>query len=728
MRNRVLLAILAFLITAGALFSFVACGGDDHEHSYTVKSTDSKYLASPADCENAAKYYYSCTCGERGDVTFDHGDPVEHSYTVKSTDSKYLASPADCENAAEYYYSCICGEMDVETFVGGEPLGHDYIKHEARAANCIDIGWNEYNTCSRCNYSTYVELPKNNVHSTAYGECTVCGMPESTPGLEYSLNDDGNSYTVIGIGKCSEENIVIGIYNNKNVTAIGESAFMFCESLASVVIGDGVTSIEAQAFAMCQNLTNVSIGTGVTSIGDAAFCFTDILCNVYIKDLESWCNILFHDAYSNPLSNGNGANLYLNGELLTELIIPDGITSIGPRAFLYCESLTSVVIPDSATSIDEYAFYGCKNLETIEIPDSVVSIADSALRECFGLISITVSSGNTSYKSIDGNLYTYDGKILLLYATGKTDANFVIPDGVETIGYGALAFCRFANVVISDGVTTIGDYAFCCGSVTRIEIPDSVTSIGECAFSGCSILENVIIGNGVTAISESAFEACIRLESVLIGDGVKSIGSNAFAFCNSLTSVEIPDSVTTIGRYAFVHCVTLESVAIGNGVTSIGPDAFMNCKSLTGVYIKNLLSWCNISFEENIYFEEQLSNPLGNGAKLYLNGELVTELLIPDGVKSIGDYAFYGCTSLTSIEIPEGVISIGDSAFFGCTNLTSIEIPEDVISIGDSAFVNCICDIKYHGTKDQWDAISISEDDSIYYKMYCGIIYNYTGE
>ena len=164
---------------------------------------------------------------------------------------------------------------------------------------------------------------------------------------------------------------------------------------------------------------------------------------------------------------------------------------------------------------------------------------------------------------------------------------------------------------------------------------------------------------------------------------VTSIGESAFQYCSGLTSVVIGNSVTSIGYEAFYDCSGLTSIEIPNSVTSIGDEAFYECESLKEVHISDLATWCNIDFEN------ASANPLCYAKNLYLDGELVTELAIPDGVTEIKGYAFYGCTGLTSIEIPNSVTSIGTSAFYGCTGLTSIEIPNSVTSIGSHAFSHC---------------------------------------
>ena len=213
---------------------------------------------------------------------------------------------------------------------------------------------------------------------------------------------------------------------------------------------------------------------------------------------------------------------YPRGKKEASFTIPDGVTHIGDGAFQNCTSLTSIIIPDSVTYIGGSAFSGCSSLTSITIPDSVTNIAGYRLFEyCDSLTSIEVDENNQYYQSIDGNLYTKDGKTLEKYAIGKKETSFTIPDNV----------------------TSIGQHAFAtCDNLISITIPDSVTIIGEGAFE-CSSLKSVTMGSSVTNIESWAFIECRSLTSIIIPDSVEWIGHYAFYGCDELTTINFEGTV-----------------------------------------------------------------------------------------------------------------------------------------------------------------------------------------
>ena len=248
-------------------------------------------------------------------------------------------------------------------------------------------------------------------------------------GLEFELNEDGQSYYVKGIGTCTDTDLVIpSTYNDFPVTSIRKYAFYKCTSLTSITIPDSVTSIGDGAFSGCTSLTSITVDANNEY-------YKSIDGNLYAKDEKTLIQ-------------------YAIGKDATSFTIPNSVTSIGICAFEYCTSLTSVTIPNSVKSIGDGAFWGCTSLTSVTIPDSVTSIGNGAFYYCTSLTSVT------------------------------------IPDSVTSIDNHAFDYCTsLTSVTIPNSVKSIGDGAFWdCTSLTSITIPDSVTSIGDDAFFGCTSL------------------------------------------------------------------------------------------------------------------------------------------------------------------------------------------------------------------------------------------------
>ncbi len=345
----------------------------------------------------------------------------------------------------------------------------------------------------------------------------------SSQGLAYTVNDDGKTCTITGIGTCADTNLSIGGYiDGYEVTAIGDKAFKSCSNFTSVTIGDSVITIGAWTFSNCSNFTSITIPNSVTSIGLGAFARSEKLTSVYIYDIDAWCNISFDGSHANPLCMAVKFYLIKDGspELITNLVIPNSVTTIGEYAFYCCSGITSVTIPDSVTTIGKRAFADCYKLTSVTIGGSVITIGDSAFYKCPKLTSFTVVENNKAYQSINGNLYSKDGTVLVAYACGKTDTSFVVPNTVTTIGNYAFYDCdNLTSVTIPDAVTTIGNYAFYdCDGLTSVTIPDAVTTIGDHAFYDCYKLTSVTIGDSVTTIGKYAFSSCYDLTSALFAN------------------------------------------------------------------------------------------------------------------------------------------------------------------------------------------------------------------
>lgn len=237
---------------------------------------------------------------------------------------------------------------------------------------------------------------------------------------------------------------------------------------------------------------------------------------------------------------------------------------------------------------------------------------------------------------------------------------------------------------ITYNVTSIGTMAFFeCKRMSSLTLPNSINSIGRAAFAYCYALDTVVIPKNVTVISGMAFASCESLRRVVIPEGVTKISDTAFNSCHSLDSLFLPNTVTSIEGWAFANCKSLVYIEVSQSLSEVGIGAFGDCPALASVNISDLSSWCKINF--NNY----MATPLYYAHQLKLNGEIITDLVIPDDVTSIGTYAFGYCSNLNSITIPNSVTSIGAAAFRGCSGVKTVTIPNGVTSISGSVFSEC---------------------------------------
>ncbi len=496
----------------------------------------------------------------------------------------------------------------------------------------------------------------------------------------------------------------------------------YCQQITALSLPDGLTGIGRSAFRGCTGLTSLSFPEGLTSIGDYAF---------------QGCTGLTSLSFPEGLTS-IGWYAFQGCTGLTSLSFPEGLTSIGWYAFQGCTGLTTLSFPEGLTDIGDSAFYGCTGLTSLSFPEGLTYIGGSAFSGCTGLTTLSFPEGLTII--FNGAFYG---------CTGLTSLSF--PEGLTYIGDSAFQGCTgLTSLSFPERLTSIRSDAFSgCTGLTSLSFPEGLTSISDSAFRSCTGLTSLSFPEGLTSIGISAFRDCTGLTSLSFPEGLTSIGNYAFCGCTGLTSLSFPEGLTSIGDSAFYGCTGLTSLSFPEGLSSIGSSAFYGCNNLTVVEIKSF--GCSIYANSNTlgvpgtttiygyaestaqtYAEQygysfvslggfELSGECGaNGDNLLWTLNTETGLLtitgagemknyssysalapwysyctavstvdFPEGLTSIGNWAFYGCKGLTSLSFPEGLTSIGNAAFRGCTGLTSLSFPEGLTNISWYAFQGC---------------------------------------
>lgn len=583
-----------------------------------------------------------------------YGETIE--VTVKDTSASFTA---ECYNL--YSVSFVDSDGTVLKTVNDLLLGDTFTPPvlEEREGFTF-LGWAVEEGADAV-YGADAEIVMGDDATDTYYAVWLPDNVEGTPGLIYMEYGNGE-YCVSGYEGTATEIVIGNTHNGRDVVGIWGGAFMDNTSITKVRISEGVRFINGIAFAGCTSLTSVTLPESLTSIDSGAFM-------------------------------GSG---------LTSILIPDSVTEMNINVFNSCTALETVVIGDGLTSIPENSFANCTSLKSITIGKNVTEIGNGAFdasdEYIIPLESITLPVG---LKSI--GQYAFRG------CKNLTEIN--IPNGVETIGSGAFeGLEKLSKVTLSSSLTVIPERAFArCKALDEITIPDSVALVDVSAFSDCEALATVNIGtdSAVSSIGNYAFSGCKALTSVYIPAGVETIGDYAFGDCTALETVTfvkegdltsigwgafrfapvkeliLPDKLETIGYQCFVGCSSLSSISIGANLKSVGDDAFASCDLINTVSITDLEAWCTVEFADYD------SNPLWYSHDLKVNGEPLTELVVPESVTRLGSYTFAGLTTLTKATLHGGITEIGDGAFMGCTSLASVNIPDGITKIGDETFREC---------------------------------------
>ena len=549
---------------------------------------------------------------------------------------------------------------------------------------------------------------------------------------DYTVGNSTYTYTILTDDtvkitkyKGTDESIVIpSEIDGKKVTVIGNSAFYGFKSLKNIEIPDGITSIENYAFCQCWSITSLSVPESVTSIGTGAFRFCGDLKEI---KLPSNLTVLSDSLF------GADANLeyitFGDAEKTDTVIIPETVQKIGNYVFMNCEKIKNINLPANLKSIGKTCFQGCISLTGLFIPQSVESIGGGIFGDCDALQSVEIEDENNNFIFKDGILYDVKNGILVSAVNSLIPEKVIVDECTKTIDYSAFADCNnLYEIEIPQGVVNIGEKAFArldnlknidipdsvtnittlafyrCNGLVSVQVPGSVTAIKNGTFRECNNLKKVILNEGITGIEQYAFYDCELLEEISIPGTVTTVGNSAFYRCKNLKNIEIPEGVTKIDGSAFIFCSSLEQIKLPQSLVSIGSGAFDNCTSLISVELPDNAIISSDTFKEcknlsDIVISDTNNNYIVKNGILYNKnmtrilcypaGIKDTEFSVPETVKTIGDFAFYGAKVLESINIPDSVTNIGTDAFGECSGLKEVVIPDSVTSMGEAVFYKC---------------------------------------
>ena len=529
------------------------------------------------------------------------------------------------------------------------------------------------------------ELDDGTAEITGYaGNSATCVIPDEI---------HGKKVTRIGNSAFKDRTELTSVTIPDGVTYIVDCAFFGCTLLETVTIPNSVTDICWRAFYDCVSLKEVTIPASVTNIQDYAFGYYYDSDSSETKKVDGFKINYVKNTYGHYYATENGftdeacllTNELNDGTLeiskyagnSATCVIPGEIngkkvTKIGDNAFIDCTELTSVTIPDGVTSIDVAAFLGCTSLTSVTIPDSVTSIKSKAFFNCTSLKSVTIPASVTNIgdyalgyyeiyntDSCEWEQYKVDG-FKINYVKNTYGHMYALKNGFTDEA------CLLTNE-LDDGTLEITKYA---GNSATYVIPGEingkkVTEIGDSTFKGCTELTSITIPDGVIGIGNNAFSGCTSLETVTIPASVTYLGNSAFYGCTSLKSVTVPESVTYIGGYAFAECYSLKYADIPANVSGIGSSPFYNCRSLENINIDEANKW--YTTVDGVLYDKDKTELIN-----YPAGKKDSSYVIPEGIRTIREKAFYGCLNLCELTIPDSVTEI-ESGAFECSSLISDE-------------------------------------------------------
>lgn len=565
-------------------------------------------------------------------------------------------------------YDSFDGGQEFEFEVTTKPLGHDD-DGTGHCERCYSYITNEiyYELAPTCDYYIVIGFQSANDNKNVVIPESYNGLPVKEIDIEYDKVHNENSIEKIIIPNSIEKIDLFWLpcaysyneYDNAYYLGNDENPYLVLikpksKDITSCTVNENTRFIKQSAFESCSSLTNITIPESVTSIGKSAFHY----CPIEYANIPTIAIPYIQESSSSDSK-------------IKEVVINSG-ESISDDAFSKCNKLTSITIPESVKTIGARAFSGCSSLTNITIPLSLKSIGEDAFWGC---------------SSLKLNQY----------------------DNAYYIGSEAFPYTVLIKAISKD--------------ITKCEISGQTRHIYDNAFEDCTKLTKVTIqltnfiggkGSYYSTIGREAFSGCSSLESVTIPSSITSIGEDAFYKCSSLKFNEYKNGYylpITYGGflsvdYGFLYDLKvdkdIESLTIHKDTKIVNHDLISFYGYQIDLYDKLSSVYYEGSFEDycNIIYCNECSNPMWVANHFYIKNnnkyEELTSIEIPDSITSIGNYQFYGWNNLTSVTIPSSVTYIGKWAFKGCSSLKSVKIPDGVTSVEEGTFYNCnsLMDVK----------------------------------
>ena len=541
---------------------------------------------------------------ENVNYDFDHLDDDEYNLD-HSTYAAVVQKLAVCQGYATLFYRMML-ELGVDNrYISGVA---GYVEPESHAWNIVYLDGKYYNvdaTWDRdlmghyrmflCTEANFTEHHRDDEYKTAEFNAkypmavvpyvfNVTASGKLSNGMEWVLDGDTGTLTVAGKGAIPD-------YSSTNNPA---PWYQYKDSVKSIVISEGITTVGKRAFYWCVNCTSLTLPSTLTTIKEYAFNNLRALEYVTLPDglktMEfcafSECVALKEIVIPDSVTTC-GTSVFSNCYGLLKAVIGSGLKEIPDSMFFGDRSLWKVTFPEGLTYIGSTAFGDC-GITYLTLPKTLTGMGTSAFAGCYKLVSITVEEGNPVYKSVNGVLFSADGKKLLAYPAYSYNTSYTVPYGTVTIERSAFNDAdNLSYVYFPSTLTEIKPYAFAyCSRLSAITFNKNIVRVGDSAFRSCKVLWNITFENDSVVLESAVFADCDNIHSITLPAKLKEIPNSLFYDCANLGGITIPSTVTKIGSSAFLDCDSLTNVTIPGTVKSIEQQAFDYCDKLETVVME----------------------------------------------------------------------------------------------------------------------------------------------